>query len=56
MWLRPRRSLTERLMGRASSPVPGVAALAAPLQRLLAGGIYYLEPSHLLGDGADSGG
>ncbi|HLF04265.1 MAG TPA: signal peptide peptidase SppA [Dehalococcoidia bacterium] len=56
MWLRPRRSLSERLTGRVSSPVPGMAALAGPLQRVLAGGIYYLEPSHLLGDGVDSGG
>jgi len=53
LWLRPRRSLADRFMGRASSPAPGMEALAAPLQRLLAGGIYYLEPSHLLDAGTE---
>jgi hypothetical protein len=29
---------------------PALALLAPELRRLLAGGIYYIEPSYLLGD------
>jgi protease-4 len=49
-WLRPRRSLSDRLMGRASSRQQALALLIAEAHRLLAGGIYYLEPSYLLGE------
>ena len=44
--VRPRRSLGARMMGRMGGE-PGVVALANHLQRLLTGGIYYLEPSFL---------
>jgi protease-4 len=54
-WVRPRRSLSDRLMGRASSRQPALELFTAEAQRLLAGGIYYLEPSHLLGEHLDSG-
>jgi protease-4 len=54
-WIRPRRSLSDRLMGRASSRQPALELFTAEAQRLLAGGIYYLEPSHLLGEYLDSG-
>ena len=52
-WVRPRRSLSERLMGRGASHYSGLSLLAAQAQRMLAGGIYYLEPSHLLGEHLD---
>lgn len=48
LWVRPRRSLSERLLGRTGAPLPGVGLLTPELQRLLAGGIYYIDPSHLL--------
>jgi protease-4 len=54
-WIRPRRSLSERLMGRASSRQTALESFTAEAQRLLSGGIYYLEPSHLLGEYLDSG-
>jgi protease-4 len=50
LWVRPRRSLSERLLGRVGSRQGGGSTLAGQLQRLLAGGIYYLEPSYLMGD------
>ena len=52
MWVRPRRSFTDRLMGRAAasrSNQTGFDQIGVQLQQLLAGGIYYLEPSVLLG-------
>ena len=49
-WIRPGRSLSQRMMGRASfGQNTGGQALADGLQRLMTGGIYYLEPSHLAG-------
>ena len=50
-WVRPRRSLSDRLMGRESAHQGGLGLLATDAYRLLAGGIYFLEPSHLLGGG-----
>jgi protease-4 len=51
-WLRPKRTFSERLMGRPASQYysqhQGLGLLAPELQRLLVGGIYYLEPSALL--------
>lgn len=49
--LQPKRSLTQRMIGRS-----GVGSVAPPMllegvQRLLAGGLYYLEPSHIAGGG-----
>jgi protease-4 len=49
-WIRPRRSLSERLFGRMGGGQPALALLAPELRRLLTGGIYYIEPSYLLGD------
>ena len=45
-WMQPRRSLSQRLLGRS----PGGRfdeGLTAGLQRLLSGGVYYLDPSYL---------
>ncbi|HZA24720.1 MAG TPA: S49 family peptidase, partial [Dehalococcoidia bacterium] len=49
-WVRPRRSLSERLFGRMGSRQTGLGLLSPELQRLLAGGIYYIEPSYLMTD------
>ncbi len=46
LWVRPRRSLGQRMMGRMAAE-PGVPALVDGFRRLLTGGIYYLEPSFL---------
>ena len=46
-WVRPRRSLSVRFLGRDSS---NLDLLAGEVNRLLAGGVYFLEPSYLLGD------
>ena len=49
-WLRPSRSLSQRLLGRSGAgQQAGGQALIDGLQRLMAGGIYYLDPSHLVG-------
>ena len=49
-WLRPGRSLSQRLLGRSGiGQHTGGQALIDGLQRLMAGGIYYLEPGHLAG-------
>ena len=47
-WLRPRRSLSERMLGRSASQHSGLGLLAAGAQHLVTGGFYYLEPSYLL--------
>ena len=46
-WVRPRRSLSVRFLGRDSS---NLDLLAGEANRLLSGGVYFLEPSYLLGD------
>ena len=48
-FLQPRRTLSQRLMGRTSSEAATVSALAGGLQRLLNGGVYYLPPAYLAG-------
>ena len=48
-FLQPRRSLSQRLMGRTSAGATGMAGLAGGLQRILSGGIYYLDPAYLAG-------
>ena len=53
-WLQPRRSLAQRLMGKTETG-PGVAGLTEVLQRVMSGGIYFLEPSHLAGYCSPSG-
>jgi len=49
LWVRPKRPLSDRLLGRVDSHSPTLSLLAAEAQRLLTGGIYYLEPSYLMG-------
>ncbi len=54
-WLRPGRSLSQRLMGRSGAgPQGGGNILAEGLQRMMAGGIYYLEPGYLAGGYPDT--
>ena len=51
-YLRPKRTMSEKLLGRpASQHYPALGLLTPELQRLLTGGLYYLEPSGLLGGG-----
>ncbi len=47
-WVQPRRSLAQRVLGRAGGGRFD-ETLTAGLQRVLSGGIYYLEPSYLFG-------
>lgn len=47
-WLHPKRGLAQKLMGRSAGQ-GSFNSLAESLHRVLTGGIYYLEPSHLLG-------
>lgn len=49
-WIRPKRSFSERLTGRVGNRPPGLGLLPAETLRLLAGGMYYVEPSMMLGD------
>jgi protease-4 len=49
-WVRPRRSLSERMTGRVGTRPPGLGPLSGEVLRLLAGGVYYVEPSLMLGD------
>ena len=49
-WVRPSRSFSQRLLGRTS--ITGRAArlgVLDGLQRIMAGGFYYLEPGHISG-------
>ena len=48
-FLQPRRSLSQRLMGRTSAQAIPLAGLSDGLQRMLNGGIYYLDPAYLAG-------
>ena len=48
-WLRPRRTMSERLTGRPASSASALAILGPELQSLMAGGLFYLEPSSVLG-------
>ncbi len=47
--LQPRRNLSQRLLGRASTEVGAMDGLAGGLQRVLSGGVYYLDPAYLAG-------
>lgn len=48
-WLQPKRSFSQRLMGgRAAASTPTADALAGGLHRLLSGGLYYIDPAHLV--------
>ena len=44
--LQPRRSLSQRLFGR---PAVETASLTEGLQRLVSGGVYYLDPAYVAG-------
>ena len=49
-WIRPSRSLSQRLFSRTGiGQQSGGQALMAGLERMMAGGIYYLEPGHIVG-------
>ena len=48
-FLQPKRSLSQRLLGRPSTQATGIAELTGGLQRLLSGGIYYLDPAYVTG-------
>ena len=54
--VQPKRSFSDRFMGRAATGVSGASGpsgldlMTGPVQRLLSGGIYYLEPAFLMGD------
>ena len=51
--VQPKRSFSDRFMGRAAAGVSGASGfdlMTGPVQRLLSGGIYYLEPAFLMGD------
>ena len=52
--LQPRRTFSQRLMGRAATERFD-EGLSHGLQRLLSGGVYYLEPSYLMGGDYVSG-
>jgi len=54
-WVRPHRSLSDRLMARGSARQASLGLLATEAHRLLTGGIYFLEPSYLLGGGWEEG-
>ena len=47
--LQPRRSLSQKLLGRSSTEAVAMTGLADGLQRLVGGGIYYMDPSYLAG-------
>ena len=49
-WIRPSRSLSQRLFSRTGiGQQSGGQALVAGIERMMAGGIYYLEPGHIVG-------
>jgi protease-4 len=48
-FLQPRRSLSQKLMGRSSAKHSSIAGLAGGMQRLFSGGIYYLDPAFMAG-------
>ncbi|MEK7878968.1 MAG: hypothetical protein AAB285_03835, partial [candidate division NC10 bacterium] len=50
LWVRPKRPLGQRLLGRLTSHAPRLPLVAASLLPLLAGGICYLEPAFQVGD------
>ena len=52
-WLRPRRPFSERFFGRFGNRYGLEAVFGSGLPRLLSGGVYYVEPSFLLGDYRD---
>ena len=48
--LQPKRTLSQKLFGgRASAEATAMAGLAGGLQRMLNGGVYYIDPAYLAG-------
>ena len=47
--IQPRRNLSQRLLGRPSAEAAAITSLSEGLQRLMGGGIYYLDPAYLAG-------
>ena len=47
--MQPRRSLSQRLLGRSEMQSAATDSIADGLQRMLSGGVYYLDPAHLGG-------
>lgn len=47
--VQPHRSLSQRLMGRSSADAAAIGGLAVGLQRLVSGGVFYLDPAYLAG-------
>ena len=47
--LQPRRTLSQRLFGRGSAQSASLLGLSDGLQRILNGGIYYMDPAYLAG-------
>ena len=48
VWVRPKRPLVERLMGRVGGPSV-TEGLVSELERVLMGGLYYMAPPYLAG-------
>ena len=48
-FLQPRRSLSQRLMGKTSAEASEASRLTTSIQRMLSGGIYYMDPAYLAG-------
>ena len=48
-WLRPRRTISEKLTGRPANQAPAAGILGPDLLRLLTGGVFYLDPTAMLG-------
>ena len=49
-WIRPSRSFTQRMFARTSiGRQAGGLSVLDGLQRIMSGGIYYLEPGHISG-------
>ena len=51
--VQPKRSFSDRFMGRTATGVMGPSGfdlMTGPVQRLLSGGFYYLEPAFLMSD------
>ena len=48
-FLQPRRTLSQKLFGRGAAQASAFTGLADGLQRMLSGGVYYLDPAYLAG-------
>lgn len=45
--LQPKRTLSQRLLGRPAMEAASMTELTAVVQRLMGGGIYYMDPAHM---------